>query len=86
MDKGQTSTRTRSHRPYVEREELEEATTLNKRRRTIAHFFFVVGVPLVKRDHGDNWATGGEALPSPPPCGWSQGFLATPRTVGRIPL
>src|SRR4029077_2936968 len=23
--------------------------------------------------------------PSPPPCGWSTGFIATPRTVGRLP-
>src|SRR3989338_2075960 len=23
--------------------------------------------------------------PSPPPCGWSTGFIAVPRTVGRIP-
>ncbi len=23
--------------------------------------------------------------PSPPPCGWSTGFMATPRTVGRTP-
>lgn len=24
-------------------------------------------------------------LPRPPPCGWSQAFMATPRTVGRMP-
>src|SRR3989304_2906209 len=24
--------------------------------------------------------------PSPPPCGWSRGLIAEPRTVGRIPL
>src|SRR5881392_2699694 len=24
-------------------------------------------------------------LPSPPPCGWSTGFMAEPRTVGRLP-
>src|SRR2546427_1632977 len=24
-------------------------------------------------------------LPSPPPCGWSTGFIAEPRTVGRLP-
>ena len=23
-------------------------------------------------------------LPSPPPCGWSRGFMATPRTSGRL--
>lgn len=26
-----------------------------------------------------------EVLPCPPPCGWSTGFLATPRTEGRHP-
>src|SRR5207244_3605487 len=25
-------------------------------------------------------------LPSPPPCGWSTGFIAEPRTVGRFPF
>src|SRR6185437_4069934 len=24
-------------------------------------------------------------FPSPPPCGWSTGFMAVPRTVGRMP-
>src|ERR1700743_2897822 len=27
-----------------------------------------------------------EVLPSPPPCGWSIGFMATPRTEGRFPF
>src|SRR5688572_20591666 len=27
-----------------------------------------------------------EVFPSPPPCGWSTGFMATPRTVGRLPF
>src|ERR1700712_2923902 len=26
-----------------------------------------------------------DVLPSPPPCGWSTGFIATPRTVGGLP-
>src|ERR671910_1000755 len=25
-------------------------------------------------------------LPSPPPCGWSRGFMTTPRTDGRRPM
>ncbi|KAM0048272.1 hypothetical protein Hdeb2414_s0008g00272591 [Helianthus debilis subsp. tardiflorus] len=25
------------------------------------------------------------ALPSPPPCGWSTGFITTPFTTGRLP-
>ena len=27
-----------------------------------------------------------ELLPSPPPKGWSMGFMATPRTEGRLPF
>src|SRR4051794_4125751 len=27
-----------------------------------------------------------DVLPSPPPCGWSIGFMATPRTEGRLPF
>src|SRR5882757_2960987 len=27
-----------------------------------------------------------EVLPSPPPCGWSTGFIETPRLEGRIPF
>src|ERR1022692_3455908 len=26
-----------------------------------------------------------EVLPSPPPCGWSTGFIETPRLCGRFP-
>ena len=25
-------------------------------------------------------------LPSPPPCGWSLGFITEPRTVGLMPI
>src|SRR5215467_11618149 len=27
-----------------------------------------------------------EVLPSPPPCGWSTGFMATPRLTGFLPI
>ena len=27
-----------------------------------------------------------DALPSPPPIGWSTGFMATPRTRGLLPI
>src|ERR1700693_4181309 len=45
-----------------------------------------VFLPLVCQPHGDTgcglpWPD----LPSPPPCGWSTGFITTPRTVGRTP-
>src|SRR5215218_932790 len=31
------------------------------------------------------WLPSGEA-PSPPPCGWSTGFMAVPRVCGRTPM
>src|SRR6266545_6120639 len=41
--------------------------------------------PLVGSPHGLTGWRPPEVFPSPPPCGWSMGFIATPRTVGRIP-
>src|SRR4029078_7458152 len=35
---------------------------------------------------GDTGWRPAEVLPSPPPCGWSTGFMTTPRTVGRLPF
>src|SRR3954454_159195 len=36
--------------------------------------------------HGETGWRPPEVLPSPPPSGWSNGFMATPRTVGRLPF
>src|ERR1700734_3972405 len=36
--------------------------------------------------HGLTGCRPPEVLPSPPPIGWSTGFIATPRTVGRLPF
>src|SRR5918999_1216843 len=36
--------------------------------------------------HGDVGWRPPDALPSPPPNGWSTGFIATPRTDGRLPF
>src|SRR5690606_29372959 len=36
--------------------------------------------------HGETGWRPPEVLPSPPPCGWSTGFITTPRTVGRLPF
>jgi hypothetical protein len=36
-------------------------------------------------DHALVGTTGLDFLPLPPPCGWSQGFLATPLTLGFHP-
>src|SRR5699024_2806224 len=33
-----------------------------------------------------DWVTTPEVRPSPPPCGWSIGFITTPRTDGRLPF
>src|SRR6185295_2850715 len=44
-----------------------------------------VFAPLVGTPHGLTGWRPPDVLPSPPPCGWSIGFIATPRTVGRTP-
>src|SRR5262245_30218137 len=36
--------------------------------------------------HGDTGWRPPEVLPSPPPSGWSNGFMATPRVWGRLPF
>src|SRR6266850_6299203 len=41
--------------------------------------------PLVGCPHGVTGCRPPEVLPSPPPSGWSTGFIATPRTCGRWP-
>src|SRR5215831_5183630 len=42
--------------------------------------------PLVFWPQGETgWGLPWPDLPSPPPCGWSTGFMARPRTVGRTP-
>src|SRR5438128_6731001 len=41
--------------------------------------------PRVGLPHGVTGWRPPEVLPSPPPCGWSTGFIATPRTTGRLP-
>src|SRR4030043_2444651 len=41
--------------------------------------------PLVGTPHGVTGWRPPEDLPSPPPMGWSTGFMATPRTWGRLP-
>src|SRR3970040_214629 len=48
--------------------------------------FFRVLYPLVGFPHGVQGCRPPEDFPSPPPSGWSTGFIATPRTVGRVPI
>jgi hypothetical protein len=35
----------------------------------LSTFLFLLGVPLQSHPHGETCATGGDPLPSPPPCG-----------------
>src|SRR5919109_3988917 len=44
-----------------------------------------VGLPSVGTPHGVTGWRPPLDLPSPPPCGWSTGFMADPRTDGRLP-
>src|SRR5215470_9919895 len=41
--------------------------------------------PSAGLPHGVLGLPPGPVLPSPPPCGWSAGFIVDPRTVGRLP-
>src|SRR5438034_11804590 len=47
--------------------------------------FLRVLYPLVGWPHGVTGWRPPEVLPSPPPCGWSTGFMETPRLWGRRP-
>src|SRR5271157_6013937 len=42
-------------------------------------------LPLVGLPHGETGWRPPEVRPSPPPCGWSTGFIVTPRLCGRRP-
>src|SRR5664280_387521 len=42
--------------------------------------------PRVGWPHGVTGCRPPEVLPSPPPCGWSTGFIVTPRLAGLIPF
>src|SRR3954453_8679702 len=60
---------------------------LVRRRRTIrASLAFRLRVRPSGLPFGLTGCRPPEDLPSPPPCGWSTGCMATPRTVGRLPF
>src|SRR5215470_6829682 len=58
-----------------------------RRRRIMPSVFLLrrVLVPLVPLPQGVTGWRPPEVRPSPPPWGWSIGFIATPRTDGRLP-
>ena len=51
----------------------------------LRRFLFRVGWPFVGQDLNVTDGRPPDVLPWPPPCGWSTGFIATPRTDGRNP-
>ena len=48
--------------------------------------FFLLRVRPSGLPQGDTGWRPPEVLPSPPPWGWSTGFMATPRVCGRLPF
>src|SRR5438067_69926 len=48
--------------------------------------FWRVRFPSVGTPHGVTGCRPPFDFPSPPPCGWSTGFIAEPRTPGRLPF
>ena len=78
-------------RPFLDRAWHERDPPLYLRRflrRTIiveVLLFRRVLWPLVGTPQGVTGCRPPEDRPSPPPCGWSTGFIATPRTVGLRP-
>src|SRR5258707_15880480 len=52
----------------------------------VVDLFLRVFLPLVGKPHGVTGCRPPEVRPSPPPCGWSIGFIETPRLCGRRPI
>src|SRR3990172_8993334 len=51
----------------------------------VVALFLRVLYPLVGFPQGETGCLPPDVLPSPPPCGWSTGFIATPLTLDLIP-
>src|SRR5512136_234648 len=51
----------------------------------VVFLFFLVLTPSGS-PHGEQPGRPPEDFPSPPPSGWSTGFMTTPRTRGRLPI
>src|SRR5918992_1351414 len=56
-----------------------------RRMNRLVDLFERVFLPLVGLPHGVTGWRPPEVRPSPPPCGWSTGFMVTPRLTGRQP-
>src|SRR6185295_19865360 len=55
------------------------------RMNLVVDLFLRVFLPLVGKPHGVTGCRPPEVRPSPPPCGWSIGFIDTPRLCGFLP-
>src|SRR5262245_58896660 len=56
------------------------------RMNLLVDLFLRVFLPLVGKPHGVTGWRPPEVRPSPPPCGWSIGFMVTPRLCGMRPI
>src|SRR5882762_6463999 len=75
-------------REVTRRNLLSPGSYFLPRRFTInlsVRLLFRVLYPRVGCPHGVTGCLPPEVLPSPPPCGWSTGFIDTPRLCGRLP-
>src|SRR5262249_58618419 len=72
-------------RPFLDGTSHGYFTLLSRTIMTWVRLFFRVLNPLACTPHGETGGWPAAVRPSPPPCGWSIGFIATPRTVGRTP-
>src|SRR5271168_1995227 len=84
----------RSQKPcHSEGREATRGICFRRQRYFVRRFTIYVSVRLLFRvlyprvgcPQGVTGCLPPEVLPSPPPCGWSTGFIETPRLCGRLP-
>src|SRR5437773_8455450 len=75
--------------PFLDERDIYFLRPFFSRRRMMSLFEAFLGLrvrkPRAGLPHGVLGLPPGPVLPSPPPCGWSRGFMVEPRTSGRWP-
>src|SRR5262249_34199000 len=87
---------------FLEQITVDERTFPNRTRHDVLVYFFRAWrlammnlvvyllrrafLPLVRKPHGVTGCRPPDVRPSPPPCGWSIGFIDTPRLCGMRPI
>src|SRR6184192_2017920 len=75
--------------PFFDERDIYFLRPFFSRRRMMSLFEAFLGLRVRKPSagfpHGVLGLPPGPVLPSPPPCGWSTGFMVEPRTAGRLP-